>query len=115
MKMNLALIATYIWVTLLVFWFVRYDGSLSFEKPQILWSKVGTLFFDCIKIIWIAASILLLFINWRLPVFTLLGFILTNIFMRRAVQSLEDVALMPIGYLYKKLDDWSKKKNNENN
>lgn len=109
--MNIILTFIYAWFTLLFLWYGRYARAGFLEKPLILTSSIFTFFFNILSFSWIALTIFLLLNTWRLPVFTFLGIFLLNLFFKKALGSLEDIALTPIAYLYRSLENWAEKKN----
>lgn len=108
--MNIFFIIVYIWLTLIFIWYGRHIKSSVIDRPLILSSTVFTLIFELIALIWICVSIYLLFKNWRLPVFTFLSVSLLKIFLGNIAEFLENIALAPISYLYRALEDWAEKK-----
>lgn len=101
----------YIWLTILFIWYGRHAKLSVVDRPLLLSSTVFNLLFELIALIWIGISIFLLFKNWGLVIFPFLGISLLKVFFGRTAELLENIALTPISYLYKILENWAKKRN----
>lgn len=108
--MNIIILIIYIWLTILFLWYGRHVNAGFGQKPLILTSSIFILLFNLLGLIWIILSIILLFKNWQLSVFSFLGIFLIQVFIPRLAQVFDDLALIPISYLYKLMTARAEKK-----